>query len=85
MILEEVEKAWSLEIVHADLSEFNIIVTEDGPRIIDWPQAVERSHPHALELLERDLTNVLRFFARKYKLMMPQETALERAKGAATP
>ena len=82
MILEDVRKAWHLGIVHADLSEFNIIVTEAGPRIIDWPQAVERTHPHAQELLERDLSNILRFFARKYRLDMPLETALEHARGA---
>lgn len=75
-ILEEVRKAWSLGIIHADLSEFNIIVTEDGPRIIDWPQAVATTHPHAQELLERDLTNVLRFFSRKYKLQKPLDEAL---------
>jgi len=84
IILEEVGKAWSLGIVHADLSEFNIIVTDAGPRIIDWPQAPECTHPHAQELLERDISNVLRFFDRKYRLKMPQETALERAKEAAT-
>ncbi len=81
-ILEDVCTAWHLGVVHADLSEFNIMVTEAGPRIIDWPQAVERTHPHAQELLERDISNILRFFARKYKLNMPLETALERAKGA---
>ena len=84
MILEEVGKAWHLGIVHADLSEFNIIIAEAVPRIIDWPQAVERSHPRAQELLERDISNILRFFARKYKREMPQETALELAKGADT-
>ncbi len=68
MILEDVRKAWHLGIVHADLSEFNIVVTEAGPRIIDWPQAVESVHPHAQELLERDISNILRFFARKYRL-----------------
>ncbi len=82
MILEDVRKAWHLGIVHADLSEFNIIIAEAGPRIIDWPQAVEKNHPNAQELLERDISNVLRFFDRKYRLKMPQETALEHAKGA---
>jgi len=81
-ILEDVRKAWHLGIVHADLSEFNIMATETGPRIIDWPQAVESTHPHAQELLERDISNILRFFARKYRLDMPLETALERARGA---
>ncbi len=77
MILGEVAAARRLGIIHADLSEFNIMVDESGPKIIDWPQAVEVSHPHALELLERDLTNVLRFFQRKYRIEMPLEKALE--------
>lgn len=75
-IVEQVKRAWNLGIIHADLSEFNIIVTEQGPKIIDWPQAVEVDHPQAEELLERDLFNVLRFFSRKYRLEMSLEEAL---------
>jgi len=77
MILGEVAAARRLGIIHADLSEFNIMVDESGPKIIDWPQAVEVTHPHAQELLERDLTNVLRFFQRKYRIEMPLNKALE--------
>ena len=80
MILEEVGKAWSRGIVHADLSEFNIMIADAGPKLIDWPQAVEVSHPHSQELLERDLSNVLRFFERKYKIIMPLEKALRLVK-----
>jgi RIO kinase 2 len=76
MILEEVGRALKLGIIHADLSEFNIMMAEDGPKIIDWPQAVEVTHPHAEELLERDLANVLRFFERKYRIEMPLNRAL---------
>lgn len=78
LILGEVAEAWRLGIVHADLSEFNIIMAEAGPCIIDWPQAVMADHPHARELLERDLKNVLCFFGRKYGIDMPMETALQR-------
>jgi RIO kinase 2 len=83
MILDEVGAAWRQGIVHADLSEFNIIVSSEGARIIDWPQAVERTHQNARILLERDLSNLLSFFARKYRIQMPLEEALERlaAKG----
>ena len=82
MILGEVGKARRLGIIHADLSEFNIMVDESGPKIIDWPQAVEVTHPHAQELLERDLVNVLRFFERKYRIEMPLERALSRVREA---
>ena len=80
MIALEVAKAWRLGIVHADLSEFNIMANDEGIKIIDWPQAVEGTHPHAEVLLERDLNNVLRFFARKYKLKMNLEETLSLVK-----
>lgn len=78
MILEEVGKAYSLGIVHADLSEFNVMVIKDDLKIIDWPQAMDRSHASSQELLERDLANILRFFARRYKIDLPLEDALSR-------
>lgn len=76
LILGEVGRASGLGIIHADLSEFNIMVAESGPVIIDWPQAVDVSHPHAQEWLERDISNVLRFFLRKYGIDMPLSRAL---------
>lgn len=80
LILAEVAAALKLGIIHADLSEFNIIIDDSGPRIIDWPQAVDADHPHAQELLERDLANVLRFFERKYRIEMPLDRALQLVK-----
>lgn len=81
MILDEVGRALNLGIIHSDLSEFNIMIAESGPKIIDWPQAIVVTHPHAQELLERDLGNVLRFFERKYRIDMTLEEALMRARG----
>lgn len=35
-------------VIHGDLNEFNIILTEDEkPVIIDFPQMVSTSHPNA--------------------------------------
>jgi RIO kinase 2 len=82
MILVEVARAFRLGLIHADLSEFNIIIAESGPVIIDWPQAVEVEHPHARELLERDLVNILRFFLRKYGIDMALDEALQRVEEA---
>lgn len=82
-ILDEVGKTYRLGIVHADLSEFNVMVTAEGLKlkIIDWPQAVETDHPNASQLLERDVSNVLKFFVRRYKIDLPLEEAISRVKG----
>jgi RIO kinase 2 len=82
LILHEVGRALALDIVHSDLSEFNIMIAASGPVIIDWPQAVDATHPHATDLLQRDLSNVLSFFWRKYRLEMPLEEALSIVRGA---
>jgi RIO kinase 2 len=78
IILDEVKAAVSLGIIHADLSEYNIIVRGEEIKIIDWPQAVKTDHPNASELLERDLNNILRFFARKYKIDLSMKDAMNR-------
>ena len=51
--------------VHADLSAFNILYWQGGIKVIDFPQAVDpRQNPNAWDLLQRDLENVHRYFAR---------------------
>ena len=76
-ILRNIKKAYQkAHLIHADLSEYNIILQPDGHiLIIDWPQAVKIDHANAAELLERDLTNVLVFFNRKFSLKLPVEEA----------
>ena len=69
-ILRNVRKAFlKAGVIHADLSEYNIILKPDKHiLIIDWPQYVTRDHPNAEELLERDVQNVLQYFERKHRL-----------------
>jgi RIO kinase 2 len=81
IILSEMGAAYSLGIIHADLSEFNVMVVAGDLKIIDWPQAVETSHPGAPEFLERDVGNILRFFLRRYGIEMPVERAMKMVKG----
>jgi RIO kinase 1 len=50
------------EIVHADLSEYNILMRR-GPVIIDVSQAVHVSHPSSKEYLKRDLSNITKYFS----------------------
>ena len=50
------------EIVHADLSEFNILNKNGEIVVIDVGQAVLTSHPEAKEFFERDVANMARYF-----------------------
>ncbi|MCK5588436.1 MAG: serine/threonine protein kinase [Candidatus Lokiarchaeota archaeon] len=59
----------SCEIIHADLSEFNILVTPElTPIIIDWPQWANNKHPNAEAMLKRDISNVLTFFKKRFEI-----------------
>ncbi len=50
-------------LVHADLSEYNVMVLNGEPWIIDVSQAVDLGHPKSMEFLDRDLLNIYRFFS----------------------
>jgi len=52
------------ELVHGDLSEYNIMIWKGRPILFDMSQAVPLSHPMAEFLLHRDLANLNRFFSR---------------------
>jgi len=51
-------------LVHADLSEFNMLYHEGKAYIIDVSQSVEHDHPHALEFLRKDCNNITDYFKR---------------------
>lgn len=52
-------------VIHGDLSEYNILVGEEGPVIIDLPQAVDAAgNNHARAMLERDVANLADYFGR---------------------
>ncbi|KAG8571682.1 hypothetical protein GDO81_011751 [Engystomops pustulosus] len=51
-------------LVHADLSEFNILYNNGQIYIIDVSQSVEHDHPHALEFLRKDCANVNDYFVK---------------------
>lgn len=57
-------------LVHADLSEYNILYHEGHLVIIDVSQAVEHDHPQALEFLRKDCANVTDFFRRNEVCVM---------------
>jgi len=65
------------ELVHADLSEYNLLFWDGRIVVIDVGQAVTLDHPHAEEWFRRDVANIARFFHRLGVRVTPDD--LERA------
>ena len=64
-LIREVVRMLCAGVVHADLSDFNILMGADGPVLIDFPQAVDPSaNRNARRLLLRDVKNLTHFLAR---------------------
>ena len=79
-VLLQVQLAYhQAELVHGDLSEYNIFVEESEQIIIfDWPQWQPITHPNALWLLKRDIKNILTFFKRRFGITYDVDETLEK-------
>ena len=82
-IMRNVRKAYLKGgVVHADLSEYNIILKPDmHVLIIDWPQFVRAAHPNAQDFLVRDVRNVLDFFGRRHQVRVELGAVLDYVTG----
>ena len=64
-LIREVVRMLCAGTIHGDLSEFNILLADDGPVIIDLPQAVDAAgNNHAQRMLLRDVDNLRKFCGR---------------------
>jgi RIO kinase 1 len=64
-LIREVVRMLCAGVVHADLSEYNVLLGHEGPVIIDLPQAVDAaSNAHAAAMLERDVANITAYLGR---------------------
>jgi RIO kinase 1 len=75
-VCTDVEQMLWLDVLHADLSPYNILWNGEAYRIIDFPQAVDpRFNGNAPSFLQRDLENVGRFCARFGEIPDPRTVA----------
>jgi RIO kinase 2 len=81
-IIEQLSLAYHHGYVHGDFSEYNVMVSESGVTIIDWPQAVATGTRIGNELLERDVRNILTYFSRKYRIKGYTEEIVRKIKEA---
>jgi RIO kinase 1 len=64
-LIWNIERLLASDVIHGDLSAYNILVHHGAPRIIDLPQAVDpRTNCHAENLLARDVDRVCGHFER---------------------
>ena len=59
-------------LIHADLSEFNILFG-DRPFFIDMGQSVTTDHPRAFQFLKRDIANINHFFSSRCEVKDERE------------
>ncbi|MCE4629219.1 MAG: phosphotransferase [Desulfurococcales archaeon] len=83
-ILRTIEIAYNkVGIVHGDLSEYNVLVSEDGRGyVIDWPQYVYKEEPNAMELLRRDIEYITSFFRRRFGVRIDPTAFFNKLAGA---
>lgn len=64
LVMRDVVRMLCAGVVHGDLSEFNVLVDEYGPVIIDLPQAVDAAaNNNAQAMLTRDVNNMARYYS----------------------
>ena len=62
-MMTEIVRILCAGLVHGDLSEFNVLIDEDGPVVIDLPQVVNAAaNNNAKMMLARDIKNMTEYF-----------------------
>ncbi|HLD73231.1 MAG TPA: serine protein kinase RIO [Candidatus Nanoarchaeia archaeon] len=80
LLIMEVRKLYKADLIHGDLSPFNILNFNGKPVLIDFSQATVVRTPNSEELLERDVRNLVHFF-KKLGLKIEEEKVYKKITG----
>jgi RIO kinase 1 len=75
-----IRRMYKVEVVHADLSPYNVLMYHEKPYVIDVGQAVLLEHPQAFDFLKRDIHNVVQHF-KKYGIVKDEQQIFESLTG----
>ncbi|MFT5225630.1 MAG: RIO kinase 1 [Polaribacter sp.] len=63
-VMNDVKLMLCAGLIHGDLSEFNVLIDDNGPVIIDLPQAVDAAaNNNAQSMHRRDVENITNYYA----------------------
>jgi len=78
LVMKYVMRMLCAGVVHGDLSEFNVLVDDYGPVIIDLPQAVDAAgNNNAKAMLERDVNNMTTYYGQYAPELLGSQYAKE--------
>lgn len=78
VVMKYVVRMLCAGVVHGDLSEFNVLVDDYGPVIIDLPQAVDAAgNNNAQAMLERDVNNMTTYYGQYAPELLSRQYAKE--------
>ncbi len=77
-VINDVRIMLDHDLVHGDLSAFNILFFDDRPRLIDLPQSVDvRIAVDPWPLFYRDIENICQYFSRQGLILDPLQLAMD--------
>ncbi|HUP92692.1 MAG TPA: PA4780 family RIO1-like protein kinase [Solimonas sp.] len=77
-LMNQIVRMLCVGLIHGDLSEFNVLLGEEGPVIIDLPQAVDAAgNNNAFRMLARDVDNITNYCGRFAPELLPTQYAFE--------
>ena len=81
-VLKAASKLYKANLVHADLSEYNIFLHGKKLILFDFGSAVNIAHPNSQEFLARDIYNINRFFSKRGIKVYDLDRAIKMVKKA---